>query len=166
MPGRGAETCSRGVLRSHPSSPLTVRGTPGTRSLLGSMGYTSSQNSTSLSGAASRREGELTGAVFVDAPGLAGRDHHLAAEEPLGLVGPLGDRPGPGEPGTGYSSGRSPGSAWGTGAALAGAVVEGAGPPAAPVDGDGCRDPLWELHAAPSSPAARINATMRFISSP
>jgi hypothetical protein len=53
----------------------------------------------------------------------------------------------------------------GTGAAVAGAAVEDAVPPAVAADGGGCWDPL-ELHATLSSPAATINITMRFISSP
>src|SRR5262249_32649350 len=53
FPGRGADTSSRGVSRSHPSSPLTVVLTPGTR-LSCLVGYTSSQNSAEFWGAASR----------------------------------------------------------------------------------------------------------------
>src|ERR1700722_244881 len=162
VPGRGADTCSRGVCWSHPRSPLTARGTPRTR-LLCSMGYTSSQNSTSLAGAAS--------SMRLNSPVLSSwmlqcslgvmtiwrpKNHWV-------LYGFSGIFPGRVIPGV-LQLGTQPRSGGGPSASWAEGVAGGAPPPAAPADGGGCRDPL-ELHAALSSPAATINTTMRFISS-
>ena len=65
--------------------------------------------------------------------------------------GPPGIFPGRVSPG-GLQSGTQPWIGLGTGAAV---PAEGTAPPAAPAGGDGCWDPPEELHAAPSSPAAR-----------
>src|ERR1700722_3094377 len=162
VPGRGADTCSRGGGWSHPRSPLTARGTPRTR-LLCSMGYTSSQNSTSLAGAAS--------SMRLNSPVLSSwmlqcslgvmtiwrpKNHWV-------LYGFSGIGPGRVIPGV-LQLGTQPRIGWGTSASWAAAVAEGAAPPAVSADGGGCWDPP-ELHAAPSSPTASINTTIRFISS-